>query len=113
MRTHHQLIIRACKSKDPFKRLNSILRRYYIPFESGDSRLSQIVNNMLLEVCKEYKLINVEVLHTKLTGWTRQTNNEMLIASLYQIYLEAILFTSNKELTAFGFVVPTKFKRGT
>ena len=45
-----QLFIRACKSKDPYKRLKSIRRRFYIRLNDDDKYITM----KLAEICDTY-----------------------------------------------------------
>lgn len=52
------LWIRACKSGNPVKRCNSILRRFYIVRGDPDSKLVAIINH-LSPIVEEYKKVSI------------------------------------------------------
>lgn len=55
METITNLIIRACKSKDPHTRLKSVYRRFYLMDLDGCDHLI----NILSQICEEYNLMSL------------------------------------------------------
>jgi len=100
----NQLFIRACKSKDPGKRLKSIRRRFYIRLHNDN----KFILIKLAELCDEYspikgtKLIE-ELLHPFVM---RESSLE---DKLLHIYLNQIRFTEVKSFP--GLTPPAMFRK--
>jgi hypothetical protein len=50
MNVYYQLFVRACKSKEPYTRLRSVYRRFYLAQDNIDIYLA----NFLSDICDEY-----------------------------------------------------------
>ena len=53
-----QLIVRACKSKDPEKRLDSVVRRFYLQQPNDSDKKYQLLN-ILVQIVNDYKLCSI------------------------------------------------------
>lgn len=64
MDTTKQLFVRASKSSVPLKRVISVYRRFYTRSEEGN--IYAHIANILLDICKEYDLIDITKLVNEL-----------------------------------------------
>lgn len=63
--TVQTLFIRACKSKDPEKRVDSVYRRFYLPYNESDT--NAIIASLLIEIIEEYTPIRLHNLLRELS----------------------------------------------
>lgn len=63
--TIQTLFIRACKSKDPEKRVGSVYRRFYLPYNQSDT--NAIIASILTEIVDEYTPIHLHNLLRELS----------------------------------------------
>lgn len=59
------LFIRACKSKDPEKRVSSVYRRFYLPYSESDT--TAIIASLLTEIVEQYTPIHLHKLLKELS----------------------------------------------
>lgn len=52
MNNVEQLFIRACKARDPFKRVQSVYRRFYL--KTNDDIMFMDIASLLSNICDEY-----------------------------------------------------------
>jgi len=99
-----QLFIRACKSKNPQKRLRSISRRFYIRTINEDGYITM----KLAEICDKYVPIKATKLYEELIHpfVMRDYSNQ---EKLFHFFLNNIRFA---EISAFpGLTPPAMFKK--
>lgn len=63
--TIHTLFIRACKSKDPEKRVSSVYRRFYMSYGNADT--NAIIVSLLTEIVDKYCPIHLHNLLRELS----------------------------------------------
>jgi len=99
-----QLFIRACKSKDPYKRLKSIRRRFYIRLNDDDKYITM----KLAEICDTYIPVKSIKIFEDLTH-PFVMRNATIQEKLFRLFLNNIRFA---EITAFpGMIPPAMFRK--
>lgn len=100
-----QLFIRACKSKNPYKRLKSIRRRFYIHLDNDDKYLTI----KLAELCDKYLPIKANKILEELTH--PFIMHELSIQEkLFHLFLNNIRFA---EVSVFPNLIPSAMFRNT
>lgn len=88
------LIIRACKSKDPHKRLESIYRRFW---RADKSYTMLVMTNRIAHLCDEYDLISLErFISDYLNSYARVMNEFKDNELLYSTLINTIRYTESK-----------------
>lgn len=103
-----QLWIRACKSKDPSKRLHSVLRRFYLVGGNGTYKLEAIIHHLSVIVDK-YISVDSYTLYKELTQEDTffrddRTPQEKMLSFM----VRTIAFTEVSKLD--GLTTPCKFR---
>jgi len=99
-----QLFIRACKSKDPYKRLKSLRRHFYIHLNDDDKYITM----KLAEICDTYLPVKSIKIFEELTH-PFLIHEATIQDKLFRIFLNNIRFA---EITAFpGMRAPAMFRK--
>lgn len=71
MHKTQQLLIRACKSKNPYTRLHSVYRRFYLPVTEAEANFH--IAGLLTSLCEAYVKPNTASLVSDLNpnNWSR------------------------------------------
>lgn len=102
------LVIRACKSECPDKRLVSVYRRFYGKYD--EKTTTEGINHILVTLVDRYKLMDIYDIIKEMSpdnSWKYQSNDTYLgVAN--QILLSSIRLSSINVFP--GFVSPKRFK---
>jgi len=111
MRKLDQLFVRACKSKDPKKRLLSVYRRFYL---DTDEDPVPYISSILLTITEEFNLLSARALIAGLkqaklfSRLLNEEEEEEFEQTLFGILMTTIRFTPGIKLP--GLSIPCKFK---
>lgn len=103
MNNLEQLFIRACKAKEPRKRLNSVYRRFYLV----DEDTSYGIGRILLQICEKYNLGTL----SHVVNSFMSTNHPTLSEKLMWCFVHIIRFTDGDTLMKLGYTIPRKFRQ--
>ena len=112
MNTFHILVIRACKSRKPIVRLQSLFKRYYLK----DGVTYSNIFYVLTGICDEYKLYKgvqqyAEEFHSTFTTYGKQCDNlsrKDIQCMEVNTVISKIRFSSIDKFP--GFITPAMFK---
>ena len=79
MNKYEMLLVRACKSKEPFTRIQSLYKRKYLVFDQYYDQYYDIMINDLSDLCDKYNLCTIN-------KYNKELNN---------IILRELYFTTN------------------
>lgn len=89
-----QLFIRACKTNDPFKRLCSVYRRFYLGTDYSELQMKVILSNLLSEVVDYHCPMTMQKMFLELNQYYYKDYE--LGERLYYIMVNHIRFNVNK-----------------
>jgi hypothetical protein len=111
-----QLFIRACKSINPDKRLQSVYKRFY----GSKDMYSEHISVILLKICQDYNLLTLESFASKIgreISWilspvfnrhSKTVDYNSYLESVNSVCISAIRLTKVSKLE--GFTAPRKFR---
>jgi len=113
MNKQRQLLIRACKSKNPLKRLRSIYRRFYLD-RFTDYEFYAHVGGFLLDICVDYDLYPltkfVSDLEPKLSWMHGIPKNAPYKKRVLMLCISKIKLTETSKFQ--GLTRPLRFRNG-
>lgn len=104
----HQLFIRACKSKNPNRRILSVYRRYYVRYGMYEDHRADIMN-ILVAVVDTYTKMTVANVIDRLNPDHGFLDKDMIyIDRVIEMCISKIRFTNTEDLV--GLTAPCKFR---
>lgn len=112
MKNIEQLIVRACKSDNPQKRLASVYRRFWLsPRMFGSSMAAIVMTNQLADLCQKYQLIELDKYVNKMQQSPLSGEEETINQRQYRILIETVRYTSNEKFE--GLTLPLLWRKKT
>ncbi len=110
MNNVQSLLIRACKAKDPDKRIRSVYRRFFYGGDMEYRDIAAILSNIIVEYCpipQPTLLAALHPLNRRYYGCTEETDFYEVCA---KVFISHIRLRDMTELK--GFRKPSRYNRG-
>jgi hypothetical protein len=106
-----QLFIRACKTKNPLKRVERVYKKFYL-YQSQPVDKHHIVN-ILLDICQKGDVLTVRTMVNALDpdqfGYYGLSDGDTFIEKVFKILVSKIRLCRVSKFG--GFISPIKFRR--